>query len=188
MKKNSIWYILPAALLPYFALGTLTVIFFSTKVPVLETVMESVFRGNIWNLIALLLLFCLLAAGLCVVYFVSSIRKEYDALQLAKCAMAVKLLQVPAYIAIFVLGVLLVLAIFMIPFAVGLLLVDCLTLLLTGLMTVAAVINAVRQGYCKTGGIIWIVVLQFIFCADVIAAALFYGKLKRKYKEKTAEA
>ena len=182
MKKNCIWYILPTALLPYIALGVLAIIFFSAKSPVLDAVMESVFRGNMWYLVAVLLLFCLLAAALSAVYFVRSIRKEYDALQLAKCAMVVKLLQVPAYIAIFVLGVLLVLAIFTIPFALGLFLIDCLTLLLTGLMTVAAAINAVRQGHCKTKETVWVIILQFIFCADVVAAAVFYRKLKNTKK------
>ena len=187
MKKNCIWYILPTALLPYIALGVLAIIFFSAKSPALDAVMQSVFQGNMWYLVAVLLLFCLLAAALSAVYFVRSIRKEYDALQLAKCAMVVKLLQVPAYIAIFVLGVLLVLAIFTIPFALGLLLIDCLTLLLTGLMTITAVINAVRQGDYKISETAWVVILQVVFCADVVAAAVFYRKLRKQYKERTAE-
>lgn len=186
MNKKRIWFILPAALLPYLGILALAVIFFSTENPVFEFIMESIFNSNALDLIATLLLYCILATVLSIVCFAVSIRKRWDALSLAKSAMIMKLFQVPAYVLIFVLGVLFAFAIFTIPFAVGLFLLDCLTLFLTGLLTAAAVMNAVRQGVFKSKEVIWIILLQLVFCADVVASIVFYTTLRKRCKSKTS--
>jgi hypothetical protein len=99
---------------------------------------------------------------------------------MAKTAMIVKLTQVPAYVLIFILGVLFVITLFTIPFTLGIYLLDCLTLALTGFLTLAAVICAIRQGLCTWKECIWVVILQFIFCGDVVASILFFRMLKKR--------
>ena len=178
MKR--IWLLVPAVLLPYLALGTLAVIFFSDGHPALRFVMESVFRGDALFLIASLLIVCLIAFVFAVFYFVAAIRGEWDALTLARTAMVIKLIQIPGYIGIFVFGVLLVITVFTVGFSVGLFLVDCLTVLLSGLAALPAVVNGARGGILSAKKAIWLGVLQFVFCADVAAAIVLFRTLKEK--------
>lgn len=171
--------ILPALLLPYVALLALAVIFFSADLPMLARLMESVFNNNALILMAALLGYCLIAAALSIFCFFQSICKKWDALSMAKTAVIVKLIQIPAYIAVFVVGVLCTITVFTIPFTVGMFLLDCVTLFLSGLLTIAAVINAVRRGDFPFKHVFWIILLQFVFCADVVASIVLYKKLKK---------
>lgn len=181
MNKKRIWFIIPTALLPYLVLTALATIFFSTKHPAFEFIMKSVFCSNAIYLITALLLCCVIATALSIIYFIISTRKGWDAFSLAKSAMITKLIQVPAYITILVLGVLLAFTAFTIPFSIGLFLFDCLTLFLTGLLTAAAAINAVRQGFVKAKECALIIALQFVFCIDVVASIILYLKLRKRY-------
>ena len=70
---------------------------------------------------------------------------------LAKTAVTVKLCQIPAYILIFLLGVAFFFSIFTFAFSLALAVLDGLALLLSGLLTVAAVIRADRQGIYSFG-------------------------------------
>ena len=178
MNKKRIWFIIPTALLPYLVLFALATVFFSTKHPFFERIMVSVFHGNAIILLIALSLYCLLAAVISILGFVISIRMGWDCFSLVKSAMIVKLMQVPAYILIFVLSVLLATTIFTIPFSIGLFLIDCLTLYLTGLVTIAAAVNAVRQDKIKSTEALLIIILQFIFCVDIVASIAFYARLK----------
>ena len=176
---------IPTLLLPYFALFTLATIFFSTKSQFFKLVMESVFRGNAIYLIAAFIIYCLLAAVLSVVYFFDSLCKKRDALFLAKYFMIVKLIQVPGYALIFVLGVLCAIKIFTITFTVALIFFDCFSLLLSGLGVASAIFRTIQQGILKPKGILWVVLIaQFIFCVDVVASIILYVILKN-YKSVT---
>ena len=181
--RKKIWMLIPAICIPYLALFTLATLFFSAETPFFGFLMEFVFQNNLFLLLGPLGFFCLLTLAASVVYVVMSVRKGWDALTSAKYAMILKLAQVPAYVVIFVLGILLAITIFTIPFAIGLWLLDCFTLLISGLFMLAAVINSVRQGVFKSTEVSWFVILQLFFCLDVVAAVVFYLKLKKKYKE-----
>lgn len=178
MNKKSVWMAIPILLLPYLALLTLATIFLSTDGSFFNWVMENVFRSNALYLIAAFLIYCLLVTVLSVIYFIVSIYKKWDALSQAKLFMMIKLLQIPSYVLIFALGVVLSITIFTFPFSIALMLLDSLTLFLTGLGVASAVINAIRQNIFKSKEIIWVMIAQFIFCLDVVAAIIFYRKLK----------
>lgn len=180
MNKKRIWLIIPSFLLPYITLGMLALIFLSSVYAPLEFIVEKFFGSNIISMLVALLLFIILSVTLSVVCFVMSIRKKWDALSLAKTAMLIKLLQIPAYILIFVLGVALALTIFTILFTFVLAIIDIITLTLTGLITVSSVINAARDGIIEFKKSLWVVILQFFFCADVVAAIVFYVLMKKK--------
>lgn len=185
MNKKRIWYIIPAALLPYAALLVLATIFFSTRHRIFGFIVEEIFQGNIWFLLAAFFLFCLLSTALSTICFVKSIREKWDPLSLAKYAMITKLIQIPAYILIYILGVLLFISIFTFAFSIGLFLLDCLAVVLTGLLTIAAAINAIRWDIFRTKEVLWIIILQFIFCADVAASIVLYRKLKKRLHNDT---
>lgn len=178
MSKKAFLLSIPTLLTPYIALLSLALIFLSTEVKLFEVIMESVFQNNGLLLIAALVIYCSLTVALCIACFFISVFKWRDALSTAKTAMLIKLIQIPAYVVIFVLGVLMTIAIFTIPFTIGLFLVDCLCLFLTGLPVLASIICAVRQGTLKFREVIWVIILQFVFCADVVAAIIYYKKLK----------
>ncbi len=180
MKRKVLLSAIPALILPYVALLSLALIFFSSKVAIFDSVMENVFNNNGLLLIGVLLLFFVISAVLSVVFFVISIRNGWNALSLAKTAMIVKLIQIPAYVLIFILGVLLAITIFTLPFVLLLFLVDCFSLFSSGAIAVSAMINSVKQGEFKLKEVIGFIISQFIFCADVVMAIVFYKKLKRK--------
>ncbi len=172
------WLTIPTLLLPYCTLFTLATIFLSTKTSFFKFVMESVFGGSAIYLFLALFIYCLLAAVLSAVYFIDSIYKKRDALFLAKYFMIVKLIQVPGYVLIFVLGVLCAITILTIPFSIALFFIDCFSLLLSGLGIASAVIRAIQQEIFKPKEILWVPITQLFFCIDVVAAIIFYVILK----------
>ncbi len=170
-------------LVPYLALFTLATVFFSTKLPFFKYIVESVFDSNALYLIAALFFYCILTSIVSIVCFFVSIYKKWDAISLAKAAMIMKLAQVPAYVLIFALGVVFVITIFTIPFSVGLFVIDCLSVFMTGLFVISSVIATIRNNTFKLKEVIWVILLQFVFCADVISSVVFYIKLKRTNKQ-----
>ena len=179
MNKRLFLISVPIVLVPYLALFTLATVFFSTKISFFNYIMESVFNSNALYLIAVLLLYCLLAGVLSIVCFFASIYKKWDAISLAKTAMVMKLVQVPAYVLIFALGAVFVMTIFTIPFSIGLFVIDCLSVFMTGLFVISSVIATIRNNTFTLKEVIWVILLQFVFCADVISSVVFYIKLKR---------
>lgn len=183
MNKKCFWLLLPCILFPYFTLLLVAIVFLSTDLAVFEFIMDRVFQENGLYILVVLLIFCLLTVVFSITYVVLSIRKNWNPVSLAKCAMMIKWVQAPAYIAIFALGLILAITLFTIPIALVFVLVDCLTLLLTGLLMVTAAVIAVRQGIFRMKDICWVIILQFVFCADVLAATAFYRKLKKKAEQ-----
>ena len=136
MNKKLFVISVPIVLVPYLALFTLATVFFSTKSPFFKYIMESVFDSNALYLIAALLLYCILTGMLSIVCFFVSIYKKWDAISLAKTAMIMKLAQVPAYVLVFALGALFVITIFTVPISIGLFVIDCLSVFMTGLFVI----------------------------------------------------
>ena len=178
MTKKNFWIVIPILLLPYLALFTLATVFLSTKIAFFRYIMEYVFGSNALYLIGTFILYCVLTTILSISCFAFSIYHKWDALSLVKTMMIIKLIQIPAYILIFVLGIFLAITIFTFPFAIGLFLLDCLSLFLTGILVVSAAINSIKQGLFKLKDVFWIMILQFVFCVDVISTIIFYVKLK----------
>lgn len=182
MNKKLFLISIPIVLVPYLALFALATVFFSTDLPFFNYIMESVFDSNALYLIAALFLYCILTGMLSIVCFFVSIYKKWDAISLAKTAMIMKLVQVPAYVLIFALGAVFVITIFTIPFSIGLFVIDCLSVFMTGLFVVSSVIVTIKSNTFTLKEVIWVILLQFIFCADVISSVVFYIKLKRANK------
>ena len=178
MTKKKFWIVIPTILLPYLALFTLATVFLSTKIDFFRYIMEYVFGSNSLYLIGNFILCCILTTILNIICFAFSIYNKWDALSLVKTMMIIKLIQIPAYVLIFVLGIILAITIFTFPFSIGLFLFDCLSLFLTGALVVSAAINSIKQGFFKLKDILWIMILQFFFCVDVISTIIFYVKLK----------
>lgn len=182
MNKKGILIAVVLVLLPYFSLLSLVVIFYSTKLQFCRFIMEEVFDGNGLYLVAAMVVYAVFTTILCVAFSLVSICKKYDALQLVRLALIVKILQIPAHLTVFVLGVLLLITIFTFPFAIGLFFMSGLSLFLTGILVTASLFNSVKQGFLKSNQVILIGALQFVFFADVITAFIYYKKLKKLRK------
>ena len=178
MNKKLFLFSIPTLLTPYVMIFSLALVFLSTEVELFEAIMESIFQNDGLLLIAALIIYLLLTIALGIACFFISTFKFCDALSAAKTAMLIKLIQIPAYVVIFVLGVAMTIAIWTIPFTIALFWIDCLCLFLTGLPVLSSIICALRQGTIKFRDVIWVIILQFVFCADVVAAIIYYKRLK----------
>ena len=88
--------------------------------------------------------------------------------------MLIKLVQIPAYLAIFVLGVLFFLTIFTYAFSVFFVLFDCITIFLTGFVGLTANLRVYKERKCSGSFAALNSVCQFVFCIDVISAVVVY--------------
>lgn len=100
-------------------------------------------------------------------FFLLALGKQWAGKSLALISMVLKLVQIPAYVTIFLLGCVFAITIWLFAFVIVLFFFDCLTILLTGFMGLAASIRCagekrVSKGLCIANGI-----LSFVFCADV---------------------
>lgn len=171
MKKY--FLILPCAVFPYSLLFAMYCIFSGF-------LMDSVFENNAFTLLFYLLIFFLVSL-LCNLFFlVLSIVNRWDAKQVSFINMLVKLVQIPAYLLIFILGCLFMLTIFTYVFSIFFVLFDCLAIFLTGLLGVASVVRCYSEGKNSKAFSVVNGIFQFIFCADVISAIVVFIKSKLK--------
>lgn len=110
--------------------------------------------------------------------FILGRRGFWSVRQLALGSMAVKLLQIPAYVAWFIVGA----AFFLFAGFALAFVVDVLAILLSGLVGLAAVRRCKAEGKLERKAAVIHGILQFIFCADVFSAVWVYIK-SRKEKE-----
>lgn len=106
------------------------------------------------------------------------LRKKWDGRELALASMLVKLIQIPAYLFWFVMGVLLFL--FMGP--VLAFVIDVMAIILTGLVGLAAVLRCRKEGRLTKGQAALFGILQFFFCVDIVAAIILYLKTKEVFQ------
>lgn len=180
MKKVDLWLIVPSAILPYLMLLCVSLIYFSTKLPLFSQNMEVVFDNNAL-LVLLLFAFCILFAFiLSGVFFLLSIKNQWEPLVLAKTAMIVKLFQIPAYTAIFILGLLCMISNFTFAATVLFAVFDFICLMLTGLISSGAVINTIKTQKLSKKTCFFVLASQLIFCVDVIATVYLYKQIKKE--------
>ena len=110
--------------------------------------------------------------------FILGRRGFWSARQLALGSMAVKLVQIPAYAAWFILGA----AFFLFAGFALAFIVDAMAILLSGLVGLAAVLRCRVEGKLERKAAVIHGILQFVFCADVFSAVWVYIK-SRKEKE-----
>ncbi len=173
MKAKPIWWMLPAAVVPYVVVVAAYTVFFDSAI------MDRLFAGNGWWLLLVLALLVLAVlafslAGACV-----ALVKRWDARSLAKAVMIVKLIQTPAYIIIFAVGALGFIApIFLFPVLLFSAAFDACFIAMTGGFGIVCAINAKREGLCSTAMAVWTAILSCVYCVDVVAAIVLVCKLK----------
>lgn len=167
--------VISIALFPYAVVFALYCIFSGF-------LMENVFQNNGYLcLLALLLFWC--AALICTVAVsVAAMVQKWDHVELCRVNMLIKLIMIPAYIVIFIIGVICILTIFTIAFSVILVILDVMSMILSGIFGVSAIKRSYDSGAVSALEMIIHVVLQFVFCADIVSSVIVYHKAKRLYK------
>ncbi|QQO10867.1 hypothetical protein [Breznakiella homolactica] len=90
--------------------------------------------------------------------------------------MKIKLIQIPAYVLIFLAGLLLLSTIFTMGISVVLMVLDIMAVFLSGLIGLAGVIRGFLEKKISKKASVIHGFLQFIFCADVISSIILYKK------------
>ena len=166
--------LIPVTLLPYILLFALYSLFIN------QYIVEKFFGSN-----ALWLLFMIFAATvisfICtLVYMPLCLAKGWSARQTAFFNMLIKLIHIPAYLVIFVLGVLFFITIFTYAFSIFFVIFDCMTIFITGLIGLTANLRLYKEKKC-TGSFAAInSICQFLFCIDVINAVIVYIRSRKE--------
>lgn len=97
--------------------------------------------------------------------------------------MMIKLISIPAYLVIFVLGVIFMFMIFTFAISIVLMILDGMAIVLSGLIGVSAVKRSHDEKAISTVEMVIHGILQFIFCADIVSSILVFYKAKKKKRE-----
>lgn len=166
-----------AAIFPYSILFALYCMFSGF-------LMHSVFQSNGFLLLLAVLLFWVVSLGCAVATCVMSLARKWDSYELARANMILKLIPVPAYILIFLIGCAFLITIFTFAISVILMLLDGMAIVLSGLIGVAAVKRNHSDKILSTKEMVVHGILQFVFCADVVSAIVVFYKARRAKKQR----
>lgn len=141
--------------------------------------MESVFMNSAFVCLAALFLFWIAGLICAVSVCVSGILRKRDAFGMIRTVMLIKVISIPAYIVIFIVGTLCMLTIFTFGISIFLMLFDAMSIFLSGTVGVAAVKRAHDEKVISVGEAVLHGILQFLFCADVVSSLILFCKAKR---------
>lgn len=158
---------------PYFIIFTLLYLFIGTSL--IQTYGDEIFIV----LLCLLIVLYISAFISATLVFISSIKNKTMAVEILRLNMIIKLAHILAYILIFLIGLMCMITIFTYGITIILVILDFLTILLSGIIGVAGVIRSVKERKLELSKAIIHGVLQFIYCADVISAIILYSKIKK---------
>ena len=170
-KKALLLLFLPL-LFPYLILFALICIF-------TNTLMETVFQNNGLYVILLLIFMYIIALVSSIVFCVINVLTKVNSQELLYINMIVKLIQIPAYILIFIFGLLCLFLIFTVGISLVLMIFDGLAIFLTGIIGVAGIIRCLIEKKITIKTAVIYGILQFVFCIDLIASVKIYRKIKK---------
>lgn len=103
-------------------------------------------------------------------------RSEDDYRKILFMNMLIKLLHMPAYTVIFLIGLLYASTVIGLIVTVSLLIIDCIVIFFSGMVGVIGILKMKREGKISSGQAVKYGICQFIFCIDVINAVVLYIK------------
>ena len=167
MKKAVL--LIPCLLFPYVLLFAIYCIYTGF-------LMEEFFDNFFLVLLFYMFIYFVVTLGLNIVFCALCAKRKWEARQIALINMIIKLAQIPAYVAVFLLGIVCLLGIFTIGFVLFFILYDCLSIFLSGMIGFSAVRRCRKES--GEGSLLWTAagILQFVFCADVVCSVIVYKK------------
>ncbi len=115
-----------------------------------------------------------------VVNLIRASKGKCNAIELVKLNMIIKLVHIPAFVFHFLLGMFGVAAcLWGIGFVMWAILIDLLTIGLTGMIGLSASVSCRKEGMITKPMAFLYGFLSYIYCVDVISAIVFYVKLRK---------
>ncbi len=142
--------------------------------------MDTVFHENALELLMYLGMFIFISLCCNLAFFILCIKRKWNARQVSLINMFVKLIHIPAYTIIFVLGLIFSVTVFTFAISFIFIIVDCLTIFMTGLIGTSAVIRCYRENKVSKKSAKIIAFFQYIFCVDIAASIILYIRSGRK--------
>ena len=170
MKKNSKLYFV--MLYPYIFLFVALYTFFISKY-----LPDSVSRFIIFFLPGA---FGFITFIVVVMNFIKTLKGETVALDLARSNKLIKLVHIPFYILMFLLGCLgLVMSIWGIGLIIGAVVIDLFTIFFSGTVGMCAAIKSYKEAKLTKSEAFSYAVCSYIYCIDVFAAVIYCSKIKK---------
>jgi cytochrome b561 len=104
--------------------------------------------------------------------------KRRSAQEVAHINMIIKLLHIPAYIILFAMGLLGLITIFTAGISIVLMIMDCMTIFLTGLLGLGGIIRGLSENKLSKKESVIHAIFQFIFCVDIISSIIVYRRIR----------
>lgn len=135
---------------------------------------EHLFLGNVFVPLGFTLLFGIVMYIVNIFVIIKASRGRWSVRELARTNMLIKIIQIPAYVVIFIIGLLCCLMIFTIGISLALLLLDLFSIGLTGLFACAAFYRLRKEQLISSNMQMLCSLASFLFCADVVIAVIGY--------------
>ena len=115
-----------------------------------------------------------------IAYAVYGIKKsgeisDDEGVSLIRTQMIMRIVQIPCYVAVFVVAVICILTIFTFGFTLLLGVVDCISIVITGMVSIPVYVILKQSGRISYRRMVIYSVLSFVFCADLIVTAVCYN-------------
>lgn len=178
MKKYIL--LIPTLLFPYAILLVLISLFTSSNVPAFSEMWEKLFDNNAFVALGIILIVFVILLIINVSYVVVSLKNKWRSREMSKTLLILKLIQVPAYIGIFIIGLLCMLTVFTIPIALFLVFLDYLCILLTGILMIPTIIRSYKENCISQVESIVYIILSFCLNLDVIVSIMTFVRCKSK--------
>lgn len=140
--------------------------------------MDTVFQNNVYSLLLILIVLYVVALVCAVTVFITSLAKKRRILEVLRINMIMKLIHIPAYLFIFVVGLFSMITIFTFGITIVLIILDGMTIVLSGLIGLGGVIRSLRENKISMKVAVIHGILQFVFCADIISSIVIYRIVK----------
>jgi hypothetical protein len=141
-------------------------------------IMDTVFRNNVIFLLLTLLIFYVITLLSSVTLFIISLVKKKKALEVLRINMIIKMIHIPAYLFIFIVGLICSITIFTFGITIVLIMLDLGAIVLSGLLGLAGVIRGLSENKISLKAAVIHGILQFVFCADIISSVVLFRKAK----------
>lgn len=149
--------------------------------------MQCLFNNDIYFGLLFLCVFWFISLVSAIVICTKNLTRKRDALEFARTNMIIKLVQIPAYLLIFVIGIICLFTIFTFGISIILMILDCASIILSGLVGVCAVKRSHASGILSTKKVILHGILQFIFCADIVSSIIIFRRTKASTSTKSVD-
>lgn len=116
----------------------------------------------------------------CILNMVLALKNKESAKKQALLGMVIKLVHIPAYVFFFLIGAGGAMLVQFLAVTIIIFLFDCITIALSGVVELAAVLRARSEGKLKMGEALICAVCSFVFCVDLIVAIGVYVCVRKR--------